>query len=120
MKKTTKVVAVLAAIALAASTGVAANAAKQRYVVSVKLIGVGWFDRMDTGIKAWAKSNKLDATMTGATDASPEKQSKMVEDLIAQKVSMIGVVPNDVPSIDGVIAKARKAGIVVVTHEAAS
>lgn len=120
MKKSTKVVAVLAALALAASTGVAANAAKQRYVVSVKLIGVGWFDRMDTGIKAWAKSNKLDATMTGATDASPEKQSKMVEDLIAQKVSMIGVVPNDVPSIDGVIAKARKAGIVVVTHEAAS
>jgi simple sugar transport system substrate-binding protein len=43
----------------------------------------------------------------------------MVEDLIAQKVTGIGIVPNDVASIDGVIAKAKKAGIKVVTHEAA-
>jgi simple sugar transport system substrate-binding protein len=56
--------------------------------------------------------------MTGATDASPEKQSKMVEDLIAQKVTGIGIVPNDVASIDGIIAKAKKAKIKVVTHEA--
>jgi simple sugar transport system substrate-binding protein len=56
--------------------------------------------------------------MTGATDASPEKQSKMVEDLIAQGVTGIGIVPNDVASIDGVIAKAKEAGIFVVTHEA--
>jgi simple sugar transport system substrate-binding protein len=56
--------------------------------------------------------------MTGATDASAEKQAKMVEDLIAQKVTGIGIVPNDVASIDGVIKKAKKAGIKVVTHEA--
>jgi simple sugar transport system substrate-binding protein len=73
---------------------------------------------MDKGIKKWAKSNKIDASMTGATDASPEKQSKMVEDLIAQKVTGIGIVPNDVASIDGIIAKAKKAKIKVVTHEA--
>jgi simple sugar transport system substrate-binding protein len=42
----------------------------------------------------------------------------MVEDLIAQKVTGIGIVPNDVASIDGVIAKAKDAGIYVVTHEA--
>jgi simple sugar transport system substrate-binding protein len=43
----------------------------------------------------------------------------MIEDLIAQKVTGIGIVPNDVASTDGVIAKAKKAGIKVVTHEAA-
>jgi len=116
-----KLIAVVAATALLVSAGISTSqaAAKKRYVISVKLIGVGWFDNMDKGIKSWAKSKKIDATMTGATDASPEKQSKMVEDLIAQKVTGIGIVPNDVASIDGVIAKAKKAGIKVVTHEAA-
>jgi len=114
-----KLVAIVAAAALLVTAGVGtSHAAKKRYVVSVKLIGVGWFDNMDKGIKSWAKSNKIDASMTGATDDSPEKQSKMVEDLIAQKVTGIGIVPNDVASIDGIIAKAKKAKIKVVTHEA--
>ena len=114
-----KLVAIVVAAALLVTAGVGtSHAAKKRYVVSVKLIGVGWFDNMDKGIKSWAKSKKIDASMTGATDASPEKQSKMVEDLIAQKVTGIGIVPNDVASIDGIIAKAKKAKIKVVTHEA--
>ena len=114
-----KLVAIAAAAALLVTAGVGtSHAAKKRYVVSVKLIGVGWFDNMDKGIKSWSKSKKIDASMTGATDASPEKQSKMVEDLIAQKVTGIGIVPNDVASIDGIIAKAKKAKIKVVTHEA--
>ena len=114
-----KLVAIVAAAALLVTAGVGtSHAAKKRYVVSVKLIGVGWFDNMDKGIKSWATSKKIDASMTGATDASPEKQSKMVEDLIAQKVTGIGIVPNDVASIDGIIAKAKKAKIKVVTHEA--
>jgi len=114
-----KLVAIVAAAALLVTAGVGtSHAAKKRYVVSVKLIGVGWFDNMDKGIKSWSKSKKIDASMTGATDASPEKQSKMVEDLIAQKVTGIGIVPNDVASIDGIIAKAKKAKINVVTHEA--
>lgn len=114
-----KLVAIAAAAALLVTAGVGtSHAAKKRYVISVKLIGVGWFDNMDKGIKSWSKSTKIDASMTGATDASPEKQSKMVEDLIAQKVTGIGIVPNDVASIDGIIAKAKKAKIKVVTHEA--
>ena len=114
-----KLVAIVAAAALLVTAGVGtSHAAKKRYVVSVKLIGVGWFDNIDKGIKSWATSKKIDASMTGATDASPEKQSKMVEDLIAQKVTGIGIVPNDVASIDGIIAKAKKAKIKVVTHEA--
>lgn len=117
-----KLVAVVAATALLVSTGIGAShaAAKKRYVVSVKVIGVGWFDNMEKGIKEWGSANKVDASMIGAVDASPEKQSKMVEDLIAQKVTGIGIVPNDVASIDGVIAKAKKAKIWVVTHESPS
>jgi simple sugar transport system substrate-binding protein len=121
LMKKNKLIAIVTATALLVSFGIGAShaAAKKRYVVSVKVIGVGWFDNMDKGIKAWSKSNKIDSSMIGAVDASPEKQSKMVEDLIAQKVTGIGIVPNDAVSIDGVIAKAKKAKIWVVTHEAA-
>ena len=120
MKKS-GVLAIVAAAALAVTASgcsSGSDSADRRYVVSVKLIGVGWFDNMEKGITEWAGDNGIDASMTGATDASPEKQSKMVEDLIAQKVTGIGIVPNDVASIDGVIAKAKDAGIYVVTHEA--
>lgn len=120
MKKS-GVLAIVAAAALAVTASGCASgsdSADRRYVVSVKLIGVGWFDNMEKGITEWAGDNGIDASMTGAVDASPEKQSKMVEDLIAQGVTGIGIVPNDVASIDGVIAKAKDAGIFVVTHEA--
>lgn len=49
--------------------------------------------------------------MNGAPDTSPEKQSKMTEDLNAQKVTSIGIVHNDVASIDGATAKAKTAKI---------
>lgn len=120
MKKV-KVLAVVSAVALALSVGVSSSsAAEKRYVNVVKLIGVGWFDRMEIGIKAWGAANKIDATQTGAVDASPEKQVKIIEDLIAQKVTAITVVPNSPASLEGVFAKARDAGIKIVTHEASS
>jgi len=55
------------------------SASDRRYVVSVKLIGVGWFDNMEKGISQWATDKGIDATMTGATDASPEKQSRWLK-----------------------------------------
>jgi simple sugar transport system substrate-binding protein len=116
----TKVVAVIAAVALFGTTSVAvSNAApNKRYVIVVKGIGSGWFANMDKGIKEWAKATKIDATMTGGTVYTQEVQNKIVEDLIAQKVTGLGIVPNDVGSMDGIVAKAKKAGIKVVTHEA--
>ena len=91
-----------------------------RFVNVVKLTGVGWFDRMVEGIEKFAAETGIDATQTGADDASPEKQVQLVEDLIAQGVSAITVVPNSPESLEGVFQKARDAGIVIVTHEAAS
>ena len=128
MKKTKigAVVATAAAAALVlagcsgADSGGTADAGDLRFVNVVKLTGVGWFDRMDEGIVAFAASSGIDASQTGADDASPEKQVRLVEDLIAQGVDAITVVPNSPESLEGVFQKARDAGIVVVTHEAAS
>jgi simple sugar transport system substrate-binding protein len=111
----------------AAETGGATSAPAEsaassdlRFVNVVKLTGVGWFDRMDEGIVAFAAETGIDATQTGADDASPEKQVRIVEDLIAQGVNAITVVPNSPESLEGVFQKARDAGIIVVTHEASA
>jgi simple sugar transport system substrate-binding protein len=91
-----------------------------KIVTVVKLLGVGWFDRMEAGIKEYAQETGVDASMTGADDASPEKQIKIIQDLIPQKPTAITVVPNSPQSIEGVLKQAMDAGIVVVTHEASN
>ena len=104
----------------AATAGSSHKSANTRIVTVVKLRGVGWFDRMEQGIKQFAKANKVDATMTGADDASPEKQIKIIQDLIATKPSAITVVPNSPQSLEGVLKQAQNAGIKIVTHEASN
>ena len=44
-------------------------------------------------------------------------QAQLIEDLIAQKVNAIGIIPLSPQTLEPVIAKARAAGIKVVTHE---
>lgn len=91
-----------------------------KIVTVVKLLGVGWFDRMEEGIKEFAQETGVDATMTGADDASPEKQLKIIQDLIAQQPTAITVVPNSPEALEGVLKQAMDAGVIVVTHEAST
>jgi len=125
LKKTKYGVALAAtALVLSACAGGGATETEAssdlRFVNVVKLTGVGWFDRMELGIDAFAADSGIDATQTGADDASPEKQVRIIEDLIAQGVDAIAVVPNSPESLEGVFQKARDAGIVIVTHEASA
>ena len=55
--------------------------------------------------------------MIGPTSADPALQVRAIEDLIAKKVNVIGVVPNDEKALEPVLEKARQAGIKVVAHE---
>ena len=55
--------------------------------------------------------------MIGPTSADPALQVRAIEDLIAQGVNVIGVVPNDANVLEPVLKKARDAGIKVITHE---
>ncbi len=102
------------------SSGGSSDNSKLRFVNVVKLQGVGWFNRMDEGIKKFAKDSGVNATQTGADDASPEKQVKIIQDLVAQKPTVIGAVPNSPESLEGVLKRAQDSGIVVVTHEASN
>src|SRR5678816_1647521 len=65
-----------------------------RIVTVVKRTGIGWFERMEEGIKQFAAQNGVNATMTGAADADPQKQADIIRKLIAEKPNAITVVPN--------------------------
>ena len=96
----------------------AAPSQKIRIVTVVKRTGIGWFERMEAGIKQFAAQHAVDATMTGAADADPRKQADIIRKLIAEKPNAITVVPNSPEALEDVLKQARAAGIKVVTHEA--
>lgn len=55
--------------------------------------------------------------MVGPTRADPAQQVKLIEDLIAKKVDVIGLVPLDTKVTAQVVKRARDAGIMVITQE---
>ena len=85
-----------------------------------KVEGISWFEAMRTGVDQFNEDNGdvVEAWQTGPDTGDPAKQVQIVEDLIAQGVDALVVVPNDPQSIAPVLKKARDAGIVVITHEA--
>lgn len=91
---------------------------KYEIATVVKLIGVGWFDRMEVGIEQFSDDTGHDSFMLGPQEADAALQVQIIEDLIAQQVDAITVVPFSAESLEPVLKKARDAGIVVITHEA--
>jgi len=89
-------------------------------IVTVVKVRLAWFDRMGQGILQFAERTGVDASMRSPRDASPRRQVEIVRRLIARHPDAITVVPNSPRSLEGVLARARRAGIVVVTHEASS
>lgn len=94
-----------------------AQAADPQIGVVVKIGGIPWFNAMEVGIKKAAPANKVDAWMVGPTQADAAQQVRAIEDLIARKVAVIGIVPNDSAALDPVLGRARAAGIKVLAHE---
>ncbi len=90
---------------------------KPRMGVVVKIGGIPWFNAMEVGIKEQGEALGMDAFMVGPTSADPALQVRAIEDLIAQGVDAIGVVPNDEGALEPVLTKAREAGIKVISHE---
>lgn len=100
-------------LALAANTATAAN----DVAVVVKIGGIPWFNAMENGIKKAGKELGVEAWMVGPTVADAAQQVRAVEDLIARKVKVIAVVPNDAKALEPVFKRAHDAGIKILTHE---
>lgn len=89
-----------------------------KIVTVVKFTGITWFDRLEEGVQQFANDTGIDATMVGPSKADVALQVQMVEDLIAQNVDAICVVPLSPEAMDPILKKARDKGIVVISHEA--
>ncbi|NOZ71453.1 MAG: autoinducer 2 ABC transporter substrate-binding protein [Chloroflexi bacterium] len=90
------------------------------FVTVVKIAGINWFNRMEEGVVAWGKDHGVNATLVGPAEADAAQQIPIIEDLIAQQVDALCVIPMDPTQLDPVLKKAMDAGIVVVTHEASN
>ncbi len=77
-----------------------------------------WFVRMEVGVKQFAKDTGLNAFQKGPARTDAAMQVQVIQDLIAQGVDALCVVPVDPAALEPVLGDALKKGIVVVTHEA--
>ena len=97
------------AVAFALSTGVASASPDHPVIgVVVKIGGIPWFNAMEAGIKKRADQLGVKAFMVGPTSADPALQVRAIQDLIAQHVDVIGVVPNDAQVLEPVLQRARE------------
>ncbi len=79
-----------------------------------------WFVRMEEGVKKYAADTGLNVFQKGPAETDATMQAQVIQDLIAQDVDAIAVVPVDPGALETVLKEAIDAGIVVVTHEGAS
>jgi simple sugar transport system substrate-binding protein len=111
-------------LAIAASAFVAAPAAMAQEQPSiatvVKIAGIQWFNRMEEGVKQFAADTGANAFQVGPAQADPQQQAALIEDMIAQGVNALAVVPMSPEALEPVLGRAMAAGITVITHEAAS
>ena len=75
-----------------------------------------WFVRMEEGVKKYAADTGLNVFQKGPAETDATMQAQGIQDLIAQGVDAIGVVPVDPGALETVLKEALDAGIVVVTH----
>ena len=110
--------ALCASVVALAFTGPAwASPDKPVIGVVAKIGGIPWSNAIETGIKKKGAELGVEAFMVGPTSADPALQVRAIEDLIAKKVDVIGVIPNDAEVLEPVLERARAAGIKVITHE---
>lgn len=98
-------------------SSIAAAAETKTMVTVVKAVGVPWFNILNQGLEEGGKQFNLKTSMVGPTRADPAQQVKLIEDLIAKKVDVIGLVPLDTKVTAQVVKRARDAGIMVITQE---
>ena len=121
MKKRFLVSAFVAALAVATCMPVHADEGKTYKIANlVKQLGTAWYQRQQLGLDQMNEEyDNVDCFMVGPETADASEQVKIMEDLIAQGVDAITLVPVSVETLEPVCQKAREAGIVVISHEAA-
>ena len=92
--------------------------AESDLILKVKEPVLEEFDRMREGVTKFGKDTGHDTLELGPAKADAAEQVKIIENLIAQRVDAICVVPFSPEALEPVLKKARDAGIVVISTEA--
>ena len=79
-----------------------------------------WFIRMEEGVQRYATDSGNTAFQKGPAAYDSAQQVQIIEELIAQDIDAICVVPIDPAACEQVLKKAMDQGIVVITHESPS
>ncbi len=107
-----------AGLLVAAATGGVLAQKKYTIYTVVKITGINWFNRMEEGVKQYAKDTGNNATQTGPAQADAAQQLQVITDLVAKKPDALAVVPFDPATLEPIFKQAIDRGIKVVTHEA--
>ncbi len=85
----------------------------------VKISGIPWFDRMETGVDLYAQQHpEMNISQVGPATADSAQQLQIIQDLIARGTDALAVVPMDPTILEGLLKRAMDRGMIVVTHEA--
>jgi simple sugar transport system substrate-binding protein len=105
---------------LIVAAGVTGVLAQKKWTITtvVKITGINWFNRMEEGVKEYAKTSGNNAVQTGPAQADPAQQLQLITDLVAKKPDAIAVVPMDPATLESIFKTAMSRGIKVITHEA--
>ena len=109
------VAAIGAASVLAPAGAYAANDTPKIGIVGK--VKIPWFDNVEKGVVQAGQDLSVDASIINPTTDDPAEQVRAIEDLIAKKVDVIGVVPNDGKALEPVLKRAQDAGIKVIMNE---
>lgn len=116
-RTTLKLMGGFAAAGLTGLRSSAWAAAPKTMATVVKEAGVPWFNILNQGLEEAGKAFNIATTMVGPAQVDPAQQVKLIDDLVAKKVDVIGLVPLDVKVTGQAVQRARDAGIVVITQE---
>lgn len=98
---------------------ITATAIGKKYKIAtvVKVDGIAWFERMRAGVRQFGNETGHDTWLVGPSHSDAAEQVALIENLIAQGVDAICLVPIAGDALEPVLKKARDRGIVVISHE---
>ena len=108
MKVFAKVSAATAILMTTAMVPVTLLAQEAEVVTVVKVTSENWFTRMETGVDSYgAQSATIETRQVGPAQADAAQQTAIVQDLVAQGVDALAIVPMDPSTLEGVLRRAR-------------
>lgn len=119
---TRKTVFFAVATLFCASLAASAFAGEKKYKIAVvpKDSTNAWFVHMEKGVRKYAQDTGHNAFQKGPAKTDAAQQVQVIQDLIAQDIDALCVVPVDPAALEPVLAEAMDKGIVVICHEGSS